>query len=240
MPIKVLVMPAGEYGPKEQAKAEAGVRRLCELGASRFGVQVTMAKTLQPEDFIGFTGDGLELLGRIAWLTGRRVKLIESIAGEGTVECAVTDYEIEPLDAYPFNHRAAAIRSVALGVSPRPVSHYGLGTERYSMAEIGRLIDACGFTSMAMSAYPKSTRANLPPKGYLTRDFFLCVGAGVEPLPYVYALNERGEDASGHLPDLLKWCADNGASRCVAWCDLRDRASVESVVRVFDAAGGIS
>lgn len=235
--IQVLVMLGGEVGPKEQHLAEAGVRRLWDMGVRRFGVQAVMPKLRPPEDFLGLAGDSLELLGRIAWLTDRRIKLIESIAGEGSVECVVTDYEIEPLDAYPFNLRAAAIRSVALGVSPKPVSHYGLGTERYSMAEIGRMIDACGFTAMAMSAYPKSKRDNKPRD--LTRDFALCVGAGVEPLPYVSAMNELGDAVDAHLPDQLKRFGDSGVTRVVAWCDLNKPATVESVGRVLDAAGSV-
>ena len=235
--MKVLVMPGHDFGPTYQDLAEQGVCRLWELGARRWAVQAVMPSARAPAWYLNFTAIGYQRIARIAALTDRRYRLIESVGGEGSVECIVTDYELEPLSSYPFVARAAAIRRVCEALSPRPVSHYGLGTERYSVADIGRLVESCGFSAMAMSAYPKSHRANQPPD--LTMDLLLCKGAKIEPLPYVYGLNERGEYASSHLPDLLKWCADNGATRCIAWCTLADPASVESVARVIDAAGGV-
>lgn len=235
--MKIIVMPAGDFGPKEQDRAESGIRRLWELGARHWAVQATMPKDRVPAWYLSYSAIGYQRVAHIEALTDRRIKLIESVSGEGSVDCVVTDYELEPLSAYPFDARAAAIWRVGEGLSVNPISHYGLGTERYSVSEIGRMAQANGYKAMTMSAYPKSHRGNKPPD--LGLDFLLCRGSGLEPLPYVYALNEKGADASSHLPDLLKWCADNGATRCIAWCTLKDPASVESVARVFDAAGSV-
>lgn len=230
--MQILIMPGGEFGPDTQHLATERILRLAALRPDGWAVQAVMPAARPPSWFLDFSEDGCERINRIAWLTSRRWDLIKSVTG-AEPRFVVTDHELQPLQDFDFNARTAAVARVARSLTPAPLSHYGLGVARYSMAECARTISGCGFTAMAFSTYAKSHRDNRPAD--VSLELAMCRLSGIEPLPYIKSTNEKGEPVErSAMEDLLGRLEDGGATRAVAWCTLLDDSCVDDVGRVLE------
>lgn len=234
--MKILVMPGGEFPPREQHKVGEVLTRLKNVGAEHWAVQAVMGGRLLPKYWLGWGSRAR--IDRVVKQTNRRIGEIHNVGGE--TDMVVTDYEYQPLDELVPAEHAAAVANVSRAVDAK--SLYALGTDRHSKQWVRMLVEGCSFPIMAMPQYHYASRSGQPEDP--TDDLKLCASLGIKAVPYVQGMiagrAPRGIVTVSQLCKQLDRLESLGVNRCIAWCDIRRDEAAGSIQRVIEAAGMVA